>query len=200
MRGYLFPATGGFVPPGMPGHSAGIALPHNPDRARQLLAEAGYPGGRGFPTVRALIFRGHVPEYLRVQWRENLGVEITWQVAMDWATFREQLDREQPHIFGLGQHSGYADPDFLLRACFARRWTRWRNEAYERLVDQARRIVDQRERMKLYHTADSLLVQEAAIMPLGYTRLHLLVKPWVSRFPTSAIKRWFCKNTIIEPH
>ncbi|NIO68115.1 MAG: hypothetical protein GTN71_03420 [Anaerolineae bacterium] len=60
MRGSVFPGTGGFVPPGMPGHSAGIALPHDPDRARRLLAEGAYPSGRGFPVVDALIFRGAV--------------------------------------------------------------------------------------------------------------------------------------------
>jgi len=47
-RGYVVPATGGFVPPGMPGHSPGIGLSYDPERARRLLAEAGYPHGRGF--------------------------------------------------------------------------------------------------------------------------------------------------------
>ena len=49
-----FPATGGFVPPGMPGHSPGIGLPYDPGQARRLLAEAGYPGGQGFPVVECL--------------------------------------------------------------------------------------------------------------------------------------------------
>jgi ABC-type oligopeptide transport system substrate-binding subunit len=199
MRGSVFPAMGGFVPPGMAGHSVGIALPHDPDRARRLLAEAGYPSGRGFPVVDALIFRGAVPDYLRAQWRKNLGVEITWQTEVDWATFCDRLDKKPPHMFGLGTASAHGDPDYLLRACFAWRWTRWRNEAYDRLVEEARRMADQRERMRLYHKADNVMVQEAAIMPLGYTRLHLLLKPRVSRFPTSAIKRWFCKDVIIEP-
>jgi len=53
-RGYVFPATGGLIPPGMPGHSAGIGLPCDPQKARRLMAEAGYPGGRGFPMVEAL--------------------------------------------------------------------------------------------------------------------------------------------------
>jgi oligopeptide transport system substrate-binding protein len=200
MRGYVFPATGGFVPPGMPGHSAGIALPYAPDRARRLLAEAGYPGGRGFPVVDTLIFRDEAPEYLAAQWRQHLGVESRWQIAMDWATFRERLDSERPHLFGVSWVAVYDDPDYLLRACPALGWTRWRNETYDRLVEEAKRVTDQKERIGLYHTADTLLVQEAAIMPLGYARLHLLVKPWVSRFSTSPIQRWFCKDTIIEPH
>jgi tetratricopeptide (TPR) repeat protein len=53
LRDIASPATGGFVPPGLPSHSAGIGLYYDPERARQLLAEAGYPAGRGFPTIEA---------------------------------------------------------------------------------------------------------------------------------------------------
>jgi oligopeptide transport system substrate-binding protein len=81
LHGYRVPATGGFVPPGMSGHSAGIALPYDPERARQLLAEAGYSTGRDFPNVSFLVppsIAGDAPtEYLEGQWRENLGVDVT---------------------------------------------------------------------------------------------------------------------------
>ena len=46
------PATGGFIPPGMPGHSDDIGIAYDPDRARKLLGEAGFPEGRGFQEVR----------------------------------------------------------------------------------------------------------------------------------------------------
>jgi hypothetical protein len=54
LRGYAFPATGGLVPPGMPGHSPEIGLPYDLQAARSLLAEAGYPDGRGFPSITCL--------------------------------------------------------------------------------------------------------------------------------------------------
>ena len=201
LRGYRFPATGGFVPPGMPGHTAGIALPYDPDQARQLLAEAGYSGGLGFPAVDALTSLVAVrrSEYLQTQWRENLGVEITWEI-LEWAAFLDRLDRAPPHISLLGWVADYPDPSSFLRVALQWRQTGWRNEAYERLVEEARRVTDQRERMKLYGQADGILVEEAPIMPLAYGRLHLLVKPWVSKFPTSAINWWFWKDVIIEPH
>jgi len=202
-RGYYFPATGGFVPAGMPGHSAGIGLPYDPEQARQLLAEAGYPGGRGFPVVDALVSvtRSRVSEYLQAQWRENLGLEIMWK-TMGGRPLVNRLDREPPHLFLLAWVAYYPDPDNFLRVCPA--WcnnAQWGNKVYNRLVEKARRITDQEERMKLYGQADRILVEEAAIMPLFYSRHDLLVKPWVSRYPLSAIGPWFWgKDVIIEPH
>ena len=71
---------------------------------------------------------------------------------------------------------------------------------WRRLVEKARRVMDQEERMKLYAQADRILVEEAAIMPVLYERLDLLMKPWVSKFPTSAMGNSFWKDVIIEPH
>jgi oligopeptide transport system substrate-binding protein len=202
MRGSAFPATGGFVPPGMPEHSAGIGLPYDPQQGQQLLAEAGYPDGYGFPVVDAPASRNFEPwcEYLRVQWQENLGVEITWE-TMELGMLLDRLDREPSHILLSGWLANYPDPDNFLRASPARHHqTRWQNEAYERLVEEARRVTDQGERMKLYRQADRILVEEAAIMPLIYGRLNMLVKPWVRKYPTSALTAWFWKDVIIEPH
>jgi oligopeptide transport system substrate-binding protein len=200
LGGYEFPATGGFIPPGMPGHSPGIGLPYDPSQAQQLLADAGYPGGRGFPDVDALI--GKIApglEFAQAQWRENLGVEITWE-RTDWAMFLDKLDEEPPHVFNLSWVADYPDPDNFLRVSSIRRETRWRNEAYERLVEEAKRVTDQGERMKLYQEADRILAEEVPIVPLTYYRSHLLVKPWVSKYPASKDTAWRFEHVVIEPH
>jgi oligopeptide transport system substrate-binding protein len=201
----LLPATGGFVPLGMPGHSAGISLAYDPERARQLLAEAGYSkgGDRGFPPV-TMLCPGHRPlparvsEHLCAQWRENLGVEITWE-AMEFGALGDRLHRNPPPIFYYGWTADYPDPDNFLRVCPD--CTGWQNAAYEELVEEAKRVTDQAARMRLYNQADKILVEEAAIIPLAYGQRYFLVKPWVKKYPMSpGIKSVSWKDVIIEPH
>jgi oligopeptide transport system substrate-binding protein len=85
--GLNIPATGGLVPPGMPGHEDGIALPYDPEGARRLLAEAGYGERGAFPAVELLISQNaQVYEYLATQWVELLGIEIE-VVELTWSAF-----------------------------------------------------------------------------------------------------------------
>ena len=107
---------------------------------------------------------------------------------------------DQLFMFIWGRVADYPDPDNFLNVGFPRERTGWRNEAYDRLVEKARRIIDQAERMKLYGQADRILIEKAVIMPIVYERWLLVVKPWVRKHPTSAIRTWFWKDVIIEPH
>ena len=52
----------------------------------------------------------------------------------------------------------------------------------------------------LYQAADRILIEEAAVIPLTYTRYHMLVKPWISHFRLSPMRWWHWKDVVIEPH
>jgi ABC-type oligopeptide transport system substrate-binding subunit/tetratricopeptide (TPR) repeat protein len=203
LRGYVFPASGGLVPPGMPGHSPEIGVRYDPEMARQLLAEAGYPGGRGFPTIESLAPDWYLARpalgHLAGQWHENLGVRIAWK-TMEWEKFGDRVLRRTPHLWLLRWLADYPDPDSFLRASIWRVLSTWENEVYDQLVEGARRLEDQKERMKMYQRADRILTEEAPLLLLCYGRFHLLVKPWVSRYPSSSAKQWFWKDVVIEPH
>ena len=79
------------------------------------------------------------------------------------------------------------------------------NEQYDQLIERARRIMDQEERLQLYRQAEEILVEEVPILPLTHGRHHGLLKPWVKSFPISPIQSWgigsfFWQDVIIEPH
>jgi oligopeptide transport system substrate-binding protein len=169
-------------------------------------AEAGYAGGRGFPPLDALVWThwyGGILEHLQVQWLENLGVEIRRQ-TVDLATYRkEHLEgqRQQPHLFLTGWIADYPHPhDFSSISALASIQRHWGNAAYEGLLEKASRATDQTERMVLYQQADSLLIEQAVVMPLTYGRSRYLIKPWVARYPLTAVGDRFWRDVVIEPH
>jgi ABC-type oligopeptide transport system substrate-binding subunit len=114
-----------------------------------------------------------VAQWLQAQWRENLGVQISWQV-MEWAVYVERVFDDPPQLYWMGWEAEFADPEYFF-GMGIRRHSRWRNEAYEGLIATARQIMDQEERMSLYRQADRILVAEAPILPLTYERYHWLI-------------------------
>ncbi len=203
LQGQVSPAMGGFVPPGVPGHSAAIGLAYEPDRARQLLAEAGYENGLDFPQVGMFTWdwpaRVRAAEYLQAQWRENLGVNVMLTVADTYQEFSERVSKAQFALFVQGWVADYPDADNFLRVVVAL-MSQWRNETFSNLVETAGRASDQAERVKLYQAADRILIEEAALVPLHYGRNHLLVKPWISKYRPSPMRHLHLKDVIIEPH
>jgi oligopeptide transport system substrate-binding protein len=200
-KGSVFPATGGLIPPGLPGHSTGIGLPYDPIRAKDLLAQAGYGQGRGFPEVEALTPLNQadpVNESLAAQWEEILGVKIAWRTVSPGLHL--VLEKTPPDIFMSYWHADYPDPDDFLGASQFLRWTGWQDRAYLGLLEETRMTADQSKRMKVFERADRLLMEKAAIVPISYHRQHYLLKPWVKRYPTSALFSWFWKDVVIEPH
>jgi oligopeptide transport system substrate-binding protein len=200
LGGTYLPATGGFLPPSMLGHTPGIALQYDPARARQLLAEAGYPDGQGFPVEQLLTWPRCEPqvEYMQAQWGDALGVPTAWEV-LEWAEYLDSVLRNPPQMFLMIWAPDYPDPDSFLRVAL-RGHSKWRHEVYDQLVERARRHTDQRERTDLYKQADRMLIEEAPLLPLSYGQQPFLVKPWVRRYPVSAMLSFPWKDVIIEPH
>ncbi len=200
VKGFMPPATGGFVPPGLPGHSPGIALRFDVERARGLLAAAGYADGRRL-TLRLLTMpcEAEAAAELARQWREHLGVEVAWEATDDYTTMVESQLGGRSQLILVAWVADYTDPDNFLRVGLPQALTGWHNERFEQWVQAAGRSLDQDERMALYRRADRLLVEQAALLPLYYGRVFLLVKPWL-RTPCLPTCQLVWKDAIIEPH
>jgi oligopeptide transport system substrate-binding protein len=112
-----------------------------------------------------------------------------------------RIKQNPPHITLASWFADYADPDNFLRVDVHLDVPGWRNAAYERLLDHARQMTDQAARLSLYQEADRLLMDEAVLVPLLYSRHHILLKPWIRHFTIPAIKNpGFWKDFVIEPH
>lgn len=201
--GNIYPAHGGIVAPGMPGHSPDIGLPHDPASAKKLLAQAGYPNGFGFPklvgvtTDFTLWF--NAMEELSRGWLELLGINVSWNgvTGQEW----EEMGRKNQHLWSTGWIPDYHDPNTYLHSDLIYQ-TSWEHSEFERLLSSAQSVLEQEERIKLYQKADIILVAECPFIPLWYgpTEQLYMTKPWVRQYPTSPYVSDIWKDVIIEPH
>ena len=186
-QGLYAEASGGFVPPGMVGHTPGIGLEFNPDLARRYLSEAGYQDGKGFPEITWLqptaSNEDRIVPFLQNAWRENLGLELKTE-SLEWPQYYQRFTNDPANLMTVGWSADYPDPDNMLRVTFhsseGLNIPRWHNPQFDTLVESAKTITDHANRMQLYSQADRILVAEqAVIMPLGYSSGWMLAKSWI---------------------
>jgi ABC-type oligopeptide transport system substrate-binding subunit/DNA-binding SARP family transcriptional activator len=204
LEGNVLSATGGFVPPGMPGYSPGIGISFDVKKAQEYLAQSGFPNGRGFPRVSLLAGPNidvRVTDFLREQWQKHLNVEIQVSTGEDDRSYIDVVhDRDYDltlngWLADYPDPSNYLDPDFALM-----QFSGWQTDIYRRIVEEAQRCTSPVERMNLYSKADRMLVTEAAIIPVFYPRSFRLLKPWIRRFPISSMWDYYWKDVVIDPH
>ena len=102
----------------------------------------------------------------------------------------------------LGTGALYPAPDSILRLAGQRVWrvVGRRHAEFDRLVEDARGLRDHEARMALYRQADAILMREAYVWPQFYHRTHILLKPWVKRYPISPLGVGSWTDVVIEPH
>ncbi len=175
------------TPPNINGYLPSARVQYDVAAARKLLAEAGYPDGKDFPSVDILYntLDKHkiIAEAIQQMWKQNLNIDVTltnqdWKVYLA-STANNTLDYDLARAGWIGD---IVDPINFLE-CFitnnGNNRTGWGNPEYDRLLAQTMTTESNEERNKLFDQAETILVAELPIIPLYHYTRPFLIQPEV---------------------
>jgi oligopeptide transport system substrate-binding protein len=193
------------VPPNMPGYTPQTCAPEDLDEARRLLAEAGYPDGRGFPTFTILYNSSEthqaVAQLIRKQWQRGLGLTVRGRNE-EFATYLNTQRQLSYDISRRGWSADYLDPNTFLDMYVTggeHNNTGWSNAEYDRLIDAAKAEPDVDARMKMLNDAERILMDELPIIPLYFFVSKDMVEPHVRGFYNNPIDVHHVRTMWLDP-
>ena len=165
-----------FVPPGTGDYTPPSGPAHDPALAKRLLAEAGYPGGDGFPADFEYLFNSsdlnrNIAVELQRMWRDTLGIQVKLRQAENKVYLAAQSALDY-HVSRSSWIGDYNDPNTFLDMFMAQNGnnrTGWANAEYDQLIRRANATSDLAKRNALFREAETLLIaDELPIVPLFF--------------------------------
>jgi oligopeptide transport system substrate-binding protein len=177
----------------MGGYEPTVLLTGGPVEARRLLAEAGYPGGAGFPRVtyeyNTLDRNRTVAEILQQMWWKELGIHVEL-MNEEWKVYLDSLHSGRFSLIRSGWAPFVNDPvDYyeLFVTNAPNNDTGWGDRRFDALYDQALQTQDATSRYALYREMDTIIRDEAPVAPLVFNCSIRLVDPRVRHWPNNVL-------------
>jgi len=183
------PAESGFVPAGLPSFDSSVVrgYHYDPAKAKELLAEAGFPEGKGLPPIKLLT----VPIYADLasfiaRELENIGLKIQVETVQK-SFLLEQTAKSQALFFRGSWIADYPDAENYLSCFYSKNpappnYTRYKNAEFDMLYERALLEENDASRLVLYQQLDSILIHDAPVVPLWYDEVIRLVNPDLQNF------------------
>lgn len=197
------------VPPGVP-DAAGVSSDFRKDggsffdtsasaynsnvaKAKQLLAEAGYPDGKGFPTIEIKYntqeLHQVIAEYVQSEWKKNLGINVT-VANEDWSVFIADRNNANYQVARDGWNADYNDPMTFLdifTSDSGNNDSHYSNPQYDSLISDAKTTLDTKKRFTDMHNAEKILMNDYAAAPIYYYTDPDLVSPKLQGYVHSVL-------------
>jgi oligopeptide transport system substrate-binding protein len=168
------------VPDGVANYQAPEGLGFDPEEARRLLAQAGFPGGKGFPRLQYMFFsaagggakmQGKIAVELQQMWRSHLGVEVELR-QIERKIFYSAQSRLDYDLSASSWVGDYNDANTFLDMYVSNSGnnrTGWKSARYDALISAANRQNDLGRRAELFRQAEAILVaEETPIVPVYF--------------------------------
>ncbi len=195
----------GFVPVGMPGFEGGVTkgYNYNPDKARQLLSEAGFSNGIGMPKITLSTTAAYLDicKYIQQQ-AEQVGISMEVDVNQA-AALRQMIANSKMPFFRGSWIADYADPENYLALFYSpnfcpagANYTHYSNIEYDRMYEQARGETDFQKRLELYRKMDQMIMNDAPVVVLYYDKVLRFVQNNVNGLGINSMNLLVLKNIV----
>ncbi|PWB73279.1 MAG: hypothetical protein C3F07_09935, partial [Anaerolineales bacterium] len=202
----------GMIPPELDGYQgSAVGYSYDPAQAQAFLAQAGYPGGAGFPTLNLMAVTGGnnalVFEEVEKQWETVLGITVNIHYFSSSSDYNSALGAclNDPlnctsNGYIIGWFVDYPDAYNILRD-FNLSWrAQWNNSSYESLMDLAASETNQAQRINYFRQAEKILVEDdAAVMPLYHYDGAMLVRPGIYPYYTPSYYQNLAQWSNVDP-
>lgn len=155
------------------------------EQAKKLLAEAGYPDGKGFPALEYAYNKNDthakIAQAVQDMWKKNLNINVKLN-EVDWKVFVPQRKQGNFEISRDGWVGDYFDPMTFMDILVSKDGNNdahYSNPKYDELVLAAKKESDPAKRMQMLHDAEKIVMDEQAIIPLAFYVDDVCIKPYL---------------------
>jgi len=197
------PATAGFIPKGMPGFDSTRVkgYDYNPALAAKLLAEAGFPNGKGMPevTISTSTTYKDLIEFIQGE-LSNLGIKAKVDVSPS-ASLRDMMAKNEVNFFRGSWIADYPDGENYLsvfysknRVPFGPNYTGYFNDEFDKLFEQSYFESDAKKRYELYYKMDNMVMENASVVPILYDQSVVMLQNNISGYPINPLSLMILKR------
>lgn len=187
LKGYYLDAPT-VIPADIPGNNQKAAPTGGIEKAKQLMTEAGFANGAGWPADFTIVYSASatsklILEFLQQEWKKNLGIDVALDAKESKAYVEWRVSRvNQPFNAHMGTWgSDYGDPsnwhNFLFHTKTDFYKTHWKNDEYNTLIDKAAGMPDKAAREKAYQDAEQLMMNDMPHLPVYHGQNFFVIKP-----------------------